>query len=101
MAHFIVTFRIKSDSTYQDRYSSFVEQVHKLGGGSGYVWEETSSFIAFRASGTASSVCSEVYLHSSFDATKDHMVVIDLDNREKATKGVILYSATLDSCLGF
>jgi hypothetical protein len=101
MAHFIISFRIKSDATYQDRYASFTSRVYEIGGGSPSVWEETSSFFAIRADGTAASVCSDLYLKTDFDSTKDLMVVIDLDKREKATKGEIKYLSTLAACLGF
>jgi hypothetical protein len=101
MSHFIVTFRLKSDATYEDRYSTFTEAIYQLAGSAGFVWEETSSFCTFQAPGTASSVCSSLYLKSGFDSTKDQMVVIDLDKREKAVKGPLSYLGMLDSCLGF
>lgn len=101
MTHFIVTFRFKTDDTYTDRYNSFVNRVHVLGGGAPYVWEETSSFIAFRAEGTASSVATDLYLTTKFNHLLDHMVVIDLDNRKKATHGTIKYEPMLVACLGF
>lgn len=102
MAHFIVTFRIASDSGYQERYDSFVEQVYKLAvGGIGSTWEETTSFFSFVAAGTVASVCSALYLKSSFDSSKDIMVVIELDSRTKATKGPVKYANTLDGALGF
>lgn len=102
MTHFVVTFRFKSDESYQDRYESFVDKVNELAeGGVGEVWGETSSFLAFKAKGTASELCSSLYLLTKFDQTKDKMVVIDMDNRQKATKGEIEYPNTLTSCLGF
>jgi hypothetical protein len=102
MANFIVTFRIASDSGYQERYDSFVDAVHVLAqGGVGSTWEETTSFLVFRAQGTADSVCQHLYLKSSFDGSKDIMVVIDIGARQKATKGPIKYLSTLTGLLGF
>lgn len=101
MAHFIVTFRIGSDGNYQERYDSFVKKVHELGGGVGVVWEETTSFASLEASHTAESLCQALYLGSEFNSSKDIMVVIDLDAREKATKGKVKYTGTLKSTLGF
>lgn len=102
MAHFIVTFRIASDSGYQERYDSFVEQVYKVAvGGIGSTWDETTSFFSFVAVGTAASVCSALYLKSSFDDSKDIMVVIELDSRTKATKSPVKYLNTLNGTLGF
>lgn len=101
MAHFIVTFRIGSDGNYQERYDSFVKKIHELGGGLGFVWEETTSFASLEATHTAESLCSNLYLGSAFDSTKDIMVVIDLDARKKSTKGKVNYTTTLTSTLGF
>ncbi|RBL87889.1 hypothetical protein DDE05_00500 [Streptomyces cavourensis] len=99
MAHFIVTFRLKNDSTYQERYESFVDRVRAITPLA--PWDETSSFFAFRANGSAASICSDLYLNSKFDSTKDQMVVIDLDLKQKATKGKVEYPALLEAGLGF
>jgi hypothetical protein len=101
MTHFILTFRIASDSTYNDRYKSFTETVTTLAGGSGKVWDETTAFYAFKADGTAASVTNHLYLQSQFDATKDTMVVVDLDSRAKATKGPLKWESLLTAYLGF
>lgn len=101
MTHFVISFRIKSDASYQERYDSFIKRVYEIGGEAPAVWEETSSFFAIRASGNAASVCSDLYFKTEFDSAKDLMVVIDLDKGEKATKGEIKYLATLTACLGF
>lgn len=101
MAHFVVTFRISSDSTYQARYDSFMEKIYELAGGTGATWEETTSFLSFKATGTADSVCDSLYFGSEFNALKDMMVVIDLDARKKAVKGDVKYLGTLSDNLGF
>ncbi|KSO59682.1 hypothetical protein APB06_03310 [Pseudomonas aeruginosa] len=99
MANFIVTFQIKADDTYQSRYSSFKKKINEL---TSYKhWDETTSFYCFELDYTAQRLCSELYTGSEFNATKDIMVVIDVSNREKATKGPIQYPALLDSYLGF
>ncbi|QCS64410.1 hypothetical protein EC609_19125 [Achromobacter denitrificans] len=99
MAHFIVTFRFKNDSTYQDRYDSFVDKVRGIAMLS--AWDETSSFFAFQADDNAAGLCSTLYLETKFDSTKDRMVVIDLDRKEKATKGNFDYLPILKFSLGF
>lgn len=101
MANFIISFRIKQDDTYQSRYASFVDAVRKAGGGTGAVWEETSSFFALQASHTATGLCDHLYVSSEFNGTKDEMLVVDLSSRKKATKGPLKYLSTLESCLGF
>ncbi|WP_440532294.1 hypothetical protein [Variovorax sp. YR566] len=101
MAHFVVTFRIGNDSSYQERYESFMEKIHLLAGGVGSSWEETTSFVAFKAAGTAESIRDELYLKTKFSELSDVMVVIDVGARKKATKGAIKYPNTLSGALGF
>ncbi|MVW72164.1 hypothetical protein [Bordetella sp. 15P40C-2] len=102
MAHFIVTFRIKNDATYQARYDSFVNTASSFA--DIIPWDETTSFLAFKAKDhtlSSAGLCSALYLQSEFDAVKDMMVVIDLDNRTKATRGDIAYPGLLAAGLGF
>lgn len=101
MSHFILTFRIASDAGYQERYESFVETVKAMVGGSGKVWDQTTSFYAFRMEGSAKDVVSHLYLKSKFNSQTDVMVLIDLDNKVKATKGPIEYESLLTIYLGF
>jgi len=99
MANFIVTFQIKSDDTYQKRYNSFIRKVNEL---TNYEhWDETTSFLCFETSSSAEGVCSSLYVGSDFDATKDIMVVIDVSNKKRATKGPLKYPSLLESYLGF
>ena len=99
MANFIVTFRLKSDSTYAYRYESFVERIQHIA--PEWIWEETSSFYAFEAEGTAESICDDIYYNSSFNEATDSLVVIDLGKRKSFTRGVIESPARLKFCLGF
>lgn len=101
MAHFIISFRIKSDTSYQSRYDSFTSRVAEIASRDGGAWEETSSFFAIKANYTAERLCDDLYLNSEFSAALDIMIVIDLDRREKATKGEIQYPNTLGANLGF
>lgn len=99
MANFILTFRFKSDSTYQDRYDSFVKKVVEIA--ATHPWAETSSFYALEANESADSLCSRLYLETEFDATKDLMLIVDIKNQTKATKGEIAYPSLLKAGLGF
>ncbi|WP_426391950.1 hypothetical protein [Variovorax sp. R-27] len=101
MAHFILTFRIAADASYQARYESFVQAVVTFAGGPGRVWDETTSFYAFEANSTADSVVRHLWVASDFDSSKDMMVVLDLDAREKATKGPVPYVPLLTAYVGF
>jgi len=98
MGHFVITFRFESDKEYQKRYDSFVKRVDEI---AVKVWSETSSFYAIEATGTAESICEDLYLRTEFSVSRDQMLVIDLDKKQKATKGEINYPNTLNACLGF
>jgi hypothetical protein len=98
MGHFVITFRIKSDDTYQDRYDSFTKKVNEI---ADKFWEETSSFYAISASGTAQSICDKLYFETDFIESWDQVLVIDLDRKEKALRGPDMYPNTLAACLGF
>jgi hypothetical protein len=99
MASFIVTFKFKTDDTRSERYDSFVKKINELTGYSH--WDETTSFYCFELEMTADALCSALYVDSDFNATKDIMVVIDVTNRQKATKGSLQWPTLLDSYLGF
>ena len=101
MANFIVSFRIASDKYYNQRYESFVSEVHNVAGGTSSVWEETSSFFVFEWEGNADELCEKLYFSTLFDPSKDQMLIIDVSNRKKAVKGQIKYPDVLESYLGF
>lgn len=99
MASFIVTFKFKSDDTRSERYDSFVKKINELT--SYRHWDETTSFYCFELDTTAEALCSALYVGSDFNSTKDIMVVIDITNKQKATKGSLEWPSVLDSYLGF
>lgn len=99
MNNFIVTFKIKSDATYQKRYDSFVDQIKEIAGH--IQWDETTSFYCFQADASAEGLCQTLYIKSDFDATKDIMAVIDISNKKLATKGPLVYPGLLSLQLGF
>lgn len=101
MSHFIVSFRIHSDSNYQQRYESLVSRISEVAGGVANVWEETSAFYAFEANGTAQDVCDDLYYNSSVADDKDLILVINLDKRQKFCRGPVLYKTMLERTLGF
>jgi hypothetical protein len=98
MGHFVITFRIKSDDTYQDRYDSFTKKINEL---ADKLWDETSSFYAVKAKGSAQSICDSLYFETDFVESRDLMLVVDLDKNEKAFRGPNEYPNTLEACLGF
>lgn len=101
MPNFIVSFRLASDSTYQERYESLDARVHEIAqGGVGNTWEETSSMYIFIAEGNAQSICDDLYFQTKVDESKDQLLVIDVSRRQHAERGV-KYPNTLAKVLGF
>jgi hypothetical protein len=98
MANFLVSFRIESDATYQDRYDSLDKAMKTLA--LEPPWEETSSLYVFAAIGNANSVCASLYHNSLLLESKDQLLVIDLGERKHETRGV-KYPNTLKKNLGF
>lgn len=98
MANFILTFRLKQNSTYQSRYESFVKKVKEIA--PKWIWEETSSFYAFETDGSADSVCHDLYYGTSFDEDTDLMVILDVGARKFATRGRIENLSQLKVALG-
>lgn len=98
MANFILTFHIKSDTGYQSRYNSFIKKLKEL---AQHNWDETTSFYCFESSLTASELCHKLWLESDFNHLVDIMVVIDVKNRVRATKGPLVYPSLLEKYLGF
>lgn len=98
MGNFILTFRLKNDSTYQRRYDSLVEKIREIA--PKWLWEETSSFYAFEAEGTADSVCHDLHYGSSFDPEMDIMVIVDIGKKQFAAKGKIESPSQLKVALG-
>lgn len=98
MNHFIITYRIKSDDSYQARYDSFIRRLKEASGR--IFWNETSSFYAMRAAITAEALCDDLCRGSGFDCAKDAVVVIDTTNRVLATSGAVQNQELLTECLG-
>lgn len=99
MASFILTFRLESNDTYSQRYDSFVKKLNELV--TYRHWDETSSLYIFELDSTADQVSHDLWVGSEFNSTTDIMVVIDVTNRVKSTKGELEYPNLLTSYLGF
>ena len=99
MNHFIITYRIKHDDSYQGRYDAFVRKIK--GFSPDLFWNETSSFYALQSEATARDICQVLCNNTGFDCAKDSVVVIDTTNRDLATSGAIQDPARLKACIGF
>jgi hypothetical protein len=97
MSIFVISFRIKEDSTYQERYDSLVERIKKNATGS--TWEETTSFFLIESTSSSSELCDDLYYNSKIIDSKDVLLVVNLSHKSYAQKGAP-YPKTLDSLMG-
>ncbi|MES3000646.1 MAG: hypothetical protein V4787_08135 [Pseudomonadota bacterium] len=97
MGHFVVSFRIERDGTYQERYESLHQMVKAIS--TGYVWDETTSLYIFPAAGDAASVANTLYFQTQLLAPKDTIVVIDPIRSTYAGYG-LKYEALLSAAIG-
>src|SRR5690349_12887268 len=73
MAIYTVSFEIKYDSSYDDRYKTFnacVQACDKW-------WAETTSFYIVQTGEDIDAFCDRIYFGSTFDSSKDIYVVLD------------------------
>jgi len=96
MSIFVISFRIKEDSTYQERYDSLVERIKKNATGS--TWEETTSFFLIESTSSSSELCNDLYHNSKIIDSKDVLLVVNLSQKGYAQKGAP-YPNTLDSLM--
>jgi hypothetical protein len=85
MTVFIVSFDLKYDDTYQDRYKSFMEQVKK----GGDYWDDTTSCVVVRTNESIDEFCTRIYVNSDFNATKDLYLVLDAHVKAGRIRGAI------------
>lgn len=85
MAVFLVSFDLKYDDDYSDRYSSFMEQVKK----GGKWWADTTSFVAVETDETIDTFCNRIYLQSKFNGTKDLYLVLDANVKSGRVRGAL------------
>jgi hypothetical protein len=85
MAVYLVSFDLKYDSGYSDRYTTFMDQV-KHGG---QWWADTTSFVAVQTDEDIDAFCTRIYVHSGFDGSKDLYLVLDANVKSGRVRGVI------------
>lgn len=95
MAVHSVSFTLKRDSTYSERYESFMAQIRA----SKKVWEETTSFALVETAESASELETRLYVKSMFNHTKDLMIVIDVTGRSGVSRGKLEYPLTLGAIM--
>ena len=97
MATYAVSFNIKYDSeaSYTERYSSFMSRMRQI---SGRMWAETTSFCLCETDLDMESFERSLWL-TSFDATKDKMLVLDVHYDSAIARGSLDYPSTLRALL--
>jgi hypothetical protein len=95
MHHYAVSFVIKNDTTYGERYNSLMEQIEK--GSIETTWDETTSFVLVTNNEKIEAFADRLYIQSQINATKDILLVIDHDNNVAVARGPIKYPNLLKS----
>ena len=91
MATYAITFELKSDHTYVQRYQTLMEQIRACE----RVWTETTSFALVESREGLSTFESRLYCQSEFNSLIDKMLVIDVTNDPGIFRGVNNMPATL------
>jgi hypothetical protein len=90
---YAISFDIKADSTYSDRYTSLMDQIRKTPDGS--VWAETTSFVLLRSSENIETLADRLYFQTKISTSKDMLVVFDHVASACIARGPFEYPTTL------
>lgn len=91
---YAVSFELRKDSSYNERYQSLMDE---LGKGTEGLWAETTSFILVRSSEDIATFADRLYFSSKLIDTKDILLVFDHNCSAAIARGPISYPATLES----
>ena len=91
---YAVSFEIKSDSTYDERYQSLMDEIEAAGED---LWAETTSFILVGSNEDIAAFADRLYYGSKILDTKDMLLVIDHAASAAIGRGPIKYPHTLGS----
>jgi hypothetical protein len=91
---YAISFELKSDSDYSERYQSLMDEIRKTPGNPG-VWTETTSFVLLRSAETIDVLEHRLYYRSKLNAAKDKLLVIDHHSGVAVARGPIEYPNTL------
>ena len=94
MATFVVCSRLDYDANYSDRWASVVKAIKSEADGR-TTWEEMTSLFVLKSAKSADSIASSIYIGSTFDSSRDTLLVVNASNGTYATRGKIDYPATL------
>jgi hypothetical protein len=89
-----ISFELKKDSTYQDRYQSLVDQFYDTE--SEVPWDETTSFVLLRSKENIDELADRLYFSTELDASKDILLVFDHRASVAIARGPIKWKALLE-----
>ncbi|WP_293700971.1 MULTISPECIES: hypothetical protein [unclassified Sphingopyxis] len=93
---YAVSFEIKSDTTYSERYQSFMDEIRNTPG-EPYLWSETTSFVLLTSNEKIDDLEHRLYYNSKLNSAKDKLLVIDHHSGVAVARGPFEYPATLKS----
>ena len=91
---YAISFEIKSDATYGERYRSLIQEIAKTPGSTGF-WAETTAFILIRSNEAIEDLEHRLYYKSKLLSSKDKLLVIDHVNNVAVARGPFEYPNTL------
>ena len=91
MAVYAVSFELKQDDTYSDRFTSFMAEVKRTKPW----WAENTSFVLVQTPEDIDTFCTRIYFNSTFDPTKDRYLVLDTSVRFGRMRGSFTDGALL------
>lgn len=94
MATYAVSFEFKYDDSYSDRYNSFVSYLYKH-----IYWAETTSLILVESSRDIADFEVNLYIMTQFDATKDKLLVIEVQYDNAIARGKFANTTNLQKLL--
>ena len=95
MGNFLVSFELRSDHDYAERYKSLTEQIKAKP--TEYHWDETTSFAAIETPETIHELASRLYLDTKVNSQKDILLVIDPATSHCIALGPIRYEVLLST----
>ncbi|NVD45838.1 hypothetical protein [Qipengyuania atrilutea] len=91
MPIYAVSFEIKNDASYNDRYQSLMKQIRACE----MHWEETTSFVLVKTGESLSDFETRLYVLSQFSHIRDKMLVLQVSGDDGVFRGVNNMPSTL------
>lgn len=93
MYEYAISFEIKADSTYGERYSSLMALLTAIP--NSYLWSETTSFVLIQSPEKIDGLADRLVAQSKFSPARDKLLIVDHISNVAAARGVIQYQHAL------